>query len=113
MIEWKKCANCGKIQHPSHVRCLNCKGELFSIIKAEGDGTLLTYTLLTAPPVEFRDKDSYYLGVFEFKNGIKMLGQIEFEGKLKLGMKMKPVQRKICKELDGKEVYSYVFEPIE
>ena len=113
MIEWKKCQKCGKIQHPTHIRCLNCKGELFSMIKAEGEGTLLTYTLLTAPPAEFRNRDSYYLGILQFDNGIKMLGQIEFEGNLKLGMKMKLFEKKICENLDGQEVVDYVFKPLE
>ena len=113
MMEWKKCENCGMIQHPTHIRCLKCKKENFSLVKTEGDAKLITYTLLTAPPAEFRNKDSYYLGVFEFDNGIKALGQIEYGGRLILGMKMRAFQEKICDNLDGQEVIDYVFKPIE
>lgn len=112
-LEWKKCEKCGFLQHPTHERCLKCKNQQFSHVKAMGDATLLTYTTLTAPPAEFRNKSSYILGVVEFENGIKALGQIEFDGALDLGMKMKPFQAKVCENLDGKEVIDYIFRPLK
>ena len=112
-MEWKKCEKCGFLQHPTHARCLKCKGQHFSHEKAMGDATLLTYTILKAPPAEFRNKDSYILGVVEFENGIKALGQIKFEGKLEVGMKMKPFQTIICENLNGKEIVDYAFRPLE
>jgi uncharacterized OB-fold protein len=111
-IQWKKCENCGFIQHKSHLRCLNCKNKKFEIIKASGDAKLLTFTILKAPPAEFRDKDSYAIGVVEFENSIKALGQITVDENLKVGMKLKAVYKKICNNLDGNEVFSYVFEPV-
>jgi len=111
-IEWKKCNNCGFLQHPSHLRCLKCKYDKFEKIVAIGNAKLLTFTILKAPPAEFRDKSSYALGVVEFENGIKALGQITLQDRLKVGMKLKPIYRKICENLDGKEVYDYAFELI-
>ena len=109
---WKKCDNCGLLQHFSHLRCLKCKHETFEIIVASGSAILLTYTILKAPPAEFRDKTSYALGVVEFENGVKGLGQITTQNKLKTGMILKPIYQKICENLDGKEVHTLVFEPI-
>jgi len=111
-IEWKKCQKCGYLQHSSHIRCIKCKYEIFDNVTAHGNATLLTYTILKAPPSEFRDKPHYTLGVFEFDNHIKVIGQVAPEEQLKIGMKMKPVYKKICANLDGKEVYGYTFEPI-
>jgi uncharacterized OB-fold protein len=111
-IEWEKCQKCGFLQHSSHLRCLNCKYDKFEIINAIGNAKLLTYTILKAPPAEFRDKSHYALGVLEFENGVKVLGQITPEDQLKVGMVMKPTYRKICNNLDGKVVYDYTFEPI-
>lgn len=111
-ISWKKCKNCGFLQYKTHLRCLNCKKEDFDTIEATGSCKLLTYTILKAPPAEFRDKSSYALGVVEFENGIKGLGQITTQENLKTGMRLKPVYKKICENLDGKEIYAYVFEPI-
>ncbi len=111
-IIWKKCNNCGLLQHSSHLRCLKCKHEMFKSITASGSAKLLTYTILKAPPAEFRDKNSYAIGVVEFKNGVKGLGQITTQDNLKIGMTLNPIYQKICENLDGKEVYTLVFEPI-
>ena len=108
-----KCKKCGYLQHSSHLRCLNCKNNTFDTIEAEGECKLLTYTILNAPPMEFRDKKSIVLGVVEFENGIKAFGQIFLIEGLSLGMKLKPEYGKICINLDGKEVYGYIFAPIK
>lgn len=112
IIIWNKCKKCGFLQHSSHLRCLKCKTEDFGAVKAEGNPKLISYTILKAPPAEFRDKASYALGVVEFENGVKGLGQITTQTNLHTGMTLKPIYRKICERLDGKEVYTHVFEPI-
>lgn len=111
-IEWKICNNCGLLQYKTHFRCLKCKSNDFKLIEASGPGKLLTYTVLKAPPAEFQDKKSYTLGIVEFSNGIKALGQINIQKDLKIGMQLKPVFKQICENLDGHEVYSYVFETV-
>jgi uncharacterized OB-fold protein len=107
-----KCKKCGFLQHDSHLRCLKCKNKTFDIIEAKNNCILLTYTILNSPPAEFRDKQSYSIGVVEFENGVKVLGQITVKNNLKIGMKLKPIYKKICENLDGKEVNTYAFEPI-
>jgi len=111
-IEWKKCTKCGYLQYETHLRCIKCKNNKFELIKASGECKLLTYTILKAPPSEFQDKKSYALGVVEFENGIKALGQITIQENLESGMKLRPIYKKICENLDGKEVHAYVFEPV-
>lgn len=108
-----KCKKCGYLQHSSHVRCLKCKNNTFDTIEAQGECKLLTYTILNAPPMEFRDKKSIALGVVEFENGIKALGQIFPIENLSIGMKLKPEYGKICNNLNSKEVYGYIFTPIK
>lgn len=111
-IVWKKCKNCGFLQHETHLRCLECKKGDFDTVEASGSCKLLSYTILTAPPAEFRDKISYAIGIVEFENGIKGLGQITTQNNLKTGMRLKPAYKKICKNLDGTEIFGYVFEPV-
>ena len=111
-FRWNRCKNCGLLQHKTHIRCLKCKNDDFETIEATGTCKLLTYTILKAPPAEFRDKASYALGVVEFKNGVRGLGQITSQENLKTGMKLKPVYQKICENLDGKEVHAFVFDPV-
>jgi len=111
-FEWKKCSKCGLLQHNSHLRCLRCKNKIFEDIKPKGVCRLMTYTVLKAPPAEFREKPSYALGVVEFENGVKALGQISTQDNLKSGMELKARYTKISDNLDGKEVYTFVFEPL-
>ncbi len=112
-IKWNKCKKCGFLQHRTHLRCLKCKNTEYEEIEASGSCRLLTYTILKAPPKEFRNKSSYALGVVEFENGVKGLGQITTQNNLKTGMSLKPIYQKICDSLDGKEIYGYLFEPIQ
>jgi len=111
-IEWIKCKKCGYLQYKSHLRCLKCKNTEFEPIIAEGKCKLISYTILKAPPMEFRDKESYALGIVEFENGVKALGQLTTQDDLKIGMELKPEYTKICDNLDGKEVYTYVYKPL-
>ena len=111
-IEWKKCNICGLLQYEDHLRCLKCKNNDFERIEASGTCKLLTFTILKAPPAEFRDKQSYALGIVEFENGIRVLGQITTQENLKIGIELKPVYKKICNNLDGNEVHAHVFKPI-
>jgi uncharacterized OB-fold protein len=90
---------------------LQCKNDSFETITTTGICKLLTYTILKAPPAEFRDKSSYALGIVEFENGVKALGQLTTQENLKIGMELKPFYTKICNNLDGKQVFTYVFEP--
>ncbi|MFX1498917.1 MAG: Zn-ribbon domain-containing OB-fold protein [Promethearchaeota archaeon] len=110
-IKWKRCNKCGFLQHISHLRCLKCKYHEFTQIDPLRFCKLLTYTILTSPPLEFRNQKSYALGVVEFDNKIKALGQITTEENLYTGMVLKPKYKKICESLDGKEIYNYVFDP--
>ena len=111
VISWKKCTKCGKLQHPDHLRCLKCKNTTFDIVESSGDCKLLTYTILSAPPAEYRDRDEYALGIVEFSNGVRALGQITTTENLKVGMKVKPVFGKLTDNLDGQEVSGILYEP--
>lgn len=112
-LVWKKCKKCGFLQDRTHLRCLQCKGNKFESLTASGTCKLLTYTLLKAPPMEFRDQESYALGIVEFENGVKVLGHLANKDSLKTGMLLQPVYIKICNDLKGTEVYSYIFKPLE
>ena len=111
-IIWKKCKKCGKLQYSTHVRCLQCKNTSFDTVESSGDCTLLTYTILKAPPAEYRDKTGYALGVMEFANGVRALGQLTTTENLKVGMKVKPIFRKLTDNLDGQEVSGILYEPL-
>ena len=112
-ITWNKCRKCGFLQHQTHLRCLKCKGDKFESVMASGTCKLLTHTILNAPPMEFREQESYALGVVEFENGIKALGQLTTKENLKTDIILQTIFKKICNDLNGTEEYSYMFKPLE
>ena len=111
-IIWNKCKKCGKVQHASHLRCIACKHDEFEPIESKGAATLLTYTILKAVPAEYQEQKAYAIGIFEFENGVRAMGQITTKEGLKIGMKFKPFYSILTKNLDGQEVNGFKFEPI-
>ena len=110
-IVGKKCKKCKKLQHLDHLRCILCRNTTFEIVKSSGNCKLLTYTILTAPPSEYREKKSYAIGVVEFSNGLKAMGQITTTENLKIGMMLKPIVGKLTDDLDGIMISGLQYEP--
>jgi uncharacterized OB-fold protein len=114
-----RCASCGRTHYPYHDRCLNCRGRDFETIEAEGNARLLTFTQLFALPWGF-DQQFLFLGVVEFENGVRALGQIKAESldELSIGMWMKPswepvrVQYGPVRRQYGEDVYGLKLGPL-
>jgi len=102
-----KCKSCGKIFYPKRARCLNCKGRELEDIELGDKCKLVTYTELWAIPKGVT-QFPLILGIVEFENGAKALGQIMVEDP-KVGMKLRPVWGTLRK-VRGKEVYGFKFE---
>ena len=106
-----KCRKCGKIHYPFHDRCLACKGREFEEIKPEGDVRLLAYTIIFNLPWGF-DQRFLVIGVAEFDNHVKAMGQIKADSidHLKTGMRMKASWEPVRQQY-GENVYGLKFEP--
>jgi uncharacterized OB-fold protein len=105
-----KCKNCGKVYYPKHSRCFKCKSKDFEEIELGNICTLLTYTKLYAIPRGI-DKVPLVLGIVEFENGVRMLGQITTE-KVEIGMKLRPIFGEL-RIIDGKPIFGFKFEPLK
>jgi len=105
-----KCRKCGKIHYPFHDRCLACRGREFEQIKPEGDVRLLSYTAIFNLPWGF-DQRFLVIGVAEFENKVKAMGQINVVSvdQLKTGMKMKAGWEPVRVQY-GEDVYGLKFE---
>lgn len=106
-----KCKKCGKVHYPFHDRCLKCKGRDFEQFHPAGQAKLVTFTQIFNLPWGF-DERFLILGIGEFENGVKAMGQIEADdiSGLKLGMKMTPKWGPVRKQC-GENVYGLKFEP--
>jgi uncharacterized OB-fold protein len=106
-----KCKKCGKLHYPFHDRCLVCRGRDFEKVKPQGGARLLTFTRIYNLPWGF---DSRYLtlGVVEFENGVKAMGQIHVDEKeeLHVGMPMHPAWEPVRVQYE-ENVYGLVLTP--
>ena len=106
-----KCKKCGRLHYPLHDRCLDCKGREFDAIKPEGLAKLLTFTRIYNLPWGF-DQRYLIIGVVEFENGIRAMGQIRADESVKLdvGMLMHPGWEPVRVQY-GENVYGLVLDP--
>ncbi|MEM2896105.1 MAG: Zn-ribbon domain-containing OB-fold protein [Candidatus Bathyarchaeia archaeon] len=105
-----KCKKCGKAYYPKHSRCFKCKSKDFDEIELGNVCTLLTYTKLYAIPKGI-DKVPLVLGIVEFENGVRVLGQITTE-EVEIGMKLKPISGEL-RVIEGKPTLGFKFEPLK
>lgn len=108
-----KCKRCGRMHYPFHDRCMDCKGREFEEVKPRGNAKLLTYTAIFSLPCGF-DQHFLILGVAEFEDNVKALGQIKVDSvdQLKVGMIVNSSWEPIRFQ-SGEDVYGLKFEPLE
>ena len=107
-----QCKKCGKLHYHYHDRCLSCRGRQFEAVRPAGNATLLTYTAIFNLPWGF-DQRYLIIGVGEFENHVKAMGQIKVDSvdELMVGMKVKPSWEPIRVQY-GEDVYGLKFEPV-
>ena len=111
-IQAYRCKNCGKIHYPYHDRCLVCKGREFETLKPEGKAKLITYTQIFNLPWGF-DQRYLVIGVAEFENGVKAMGQVKADSvdELDIGMEVEASWEPI-REQYGEDVYGLKYTPV-
>ncbi|MGE5141359.1 MAG: Zn-ribbon domain-containing OB-fold protein [Rudaea sp.] len=107
-----KCKACGRVHFPFHDRCLQCRGREFEEVKPQGNVKLLTFTQIFNLPWGF-DQRFLLVGIAEFENGVKAMGQIQANSvdELRLGMTLKPSWEPV-RMVSGEKVYGLQFEPV-
>lgn len=104
-----RCDNCGTIRLKKHVRCPKCRKKEFQEVTLE-EGRLLSFTKLKAIP-EGVERSTLVLGIVEFLNGAKAMGQIESE-EPEIGMKLIPKHAKL-RRIQGQEVFGFTFKAVQ
>jgi uncharacterized OB-fold protein len=109
-LEAGKCKKCGQIYFPPRLICPECKSNQFETIRLNPEGKLLTYTIIRIASDKFSIQAPYAVGIVELNDGVKLTTQIadvDFD-KIKIGMKLKLVFRKIQDEgAAGLHCYGY------
>ena len=107
-----KCKACGQIHYPKHEQCLNCRSREFEPVSPQGNAKLVTFTQIFNLPWGF-DERFLIIGIGEFENGLKAMGQIDAEGieDLRLGMELEPGWEPV-KVTYGEPIYGLKFRPL-
>ena len=87
-----------------YAACLSTDPEWIEI---NGEGTLLTYSIVNYGPSGFEDSAPYILGVSDFGNGIKIFSFLSKEipeNDVKVGMKVKVFPVKLS---DDRVIYEF------
>lgn len=91
-LHLQQCASCGHLQHPPRYRCRQCTSPELRWVPDDGVGTLYTWTTtqfafdrgwVAALP--------YRTGVAELASGVRVLGALDDEVDLRLGMPVRTV----------------------
>ena len=111
-IQAYRCKKCGKVHYPFHDRCMACKGREFETIHPQGKAKLLTYTQIFNLPWGF-DQRFLIIGVAEFENGVKAMGQVKASSldELTIGKTVEASWEPIRQEY-GENVYGIKYTPI-
>ncbi|MFH1453167.1 MAG: hypothetical protein ABIH00_04210 [Armatimonadota bacterium] len=103
-----KCKNCGKKTYPQRARCLECKGTEFEELNMPPKGKILSFSKVSQLPWGI-DERLLTLGVIEFENGIRSMGQITAD-EVSIGDKVTASWEKV-RALDGEDIYGWKFTP--
>ena len=110
-----ECENCKTLYFPPRIVCRKCGRETrMKPRKLSGSGKVHSYTTIRVPSDTFKESAPYTVGVVELDEGPRVEGHIVENGKkTKIGMKVRPVFRKMY--VDGEEGlihYHFKFEPV-
>ncbi len=86
-----KCSKCETTLLPPRPVCKKCFSKDLEWARLEGEGKLLTYTVIHIPPVQFQSMAPYAVGVVELKEGLRLPGMIRGiePQKIRVGMTLK------------------------
>ena len=107
-----RCTTCKSAYFPKRSICPKCrrKGKIVEEYFA-GNGTVYSYTEVTAPPEGFEDQVPYILAVIELDEGAKLTGQIvdAHKADVKIGSRVARVFRVIQRD-DPEGLIHYGFK---
>ena len=109
-----RCKKCGAKYFPSRPLC-NCGSTEFTKYNLAQRGEIVTWTVITNPPIGFEKYTPYIVALIELEDGIRIISQIVdiSPGDVSMGLKVEAVFRKVKEDgNDGILQYGYKFRPI-
>ena len=108
------CENCSKYYYPPREICPRCRNKDLKNVDINGEGKLLTFTVIRSPPADFESLSPYIMGLVEVDGKIRVIARIvDVEPEeLRIGMSLEPtVRRYRVNGKDGIIQYGIAFRP--
>jgi uncharacterized OB-fold protein len=102
-LEANRCAGCGAVTFPARRVCPSCRGEKFESLALSPRGTVVTATVVHAPPPEFQMEAPYAMAIVETPEGARLMVQVADcePGEVEPGTEVDLEFRRIRKEGKG------------
>ena len=86
-----RCGQCGKLLIPPRPVCTECYSKDLEWTQLDGEGKLLTYTVIHVSPKQFESMTPYVVGIVKLVEGPQIPGMIrDIEpGKIRVDMKLR------------------------
>ena len=101
------CKKCGEYFYPPRDMCPDCRreGEIEDF-KFKGTGEIVTYTVIHTAAEGFEGQTPYLLGIIKLDEGPQLTTQIiGIADEMEIGMKVKPVFRKLGEDGESGMIY--------
>jgi uncharacterized OB-fold protein len=114
-----RCRECGEVTFPANTFCPQCCRETTEKIPLSRRGQLYSFTVQRfrpPPPYKGPEKfEPYGVGMVELPEGLRVTSVLEEDdfSRLRVGMVMELVIKKIFEDEEGRAIVGYRFRPLE
>ncbi|UCH31056.1 MAG: Zn-ribbon domain-containing OB-fold protein [Candidatus Bathyarchaeota archaeon] len=109
-IYMTQCEKCTQKYFPPQADCPNCPDSSMNWVPLDGQGELLTCTMIVVKPSTFAHYDNYIIGVAQMKEGVRVLAWLRIDDPRKITPKMKVRLTTAKREPEGFITYEFVPE---
>jgi uncharacterized OB-fold protein len=108
-----RCTVCGNLLFPRVDGCTYCSADDPAPVELAGQGTLWSWTAVTAPPPGYRGEVPFGVGIVELPEGVRVITRLTESdpGALVAGLPMELRVVPLHTDADGNEVVTYAFAP--
>lgn len=75
-IEILRCADCGQLDPGPRELCSSCHSLRMEPVTVEGEGVLVSWTLVRRPPTRFQADGPYAVAVVDLDCGVRLTGRL-------------------------------------
>jgi uncharacterized OB-fold protein len=108
-----RCANCGSTLFPRVDSCTYCATEDPAPVELSTNGTLWSWTAVTAPPPGYQGEVPFGIGIVELPESVRVITRLTESdpSTLHAGQAMECRVVRLHSDADGNDVVTYAFAP--